>query len=133
MSSRAKSIDTVERFYRALMAGEDVGSFFDDESFWLVPGGTEISGEFKGREAIASLFARMREIAQGTFRSAAADLVDIMASEHHCVLLDRFVAERSDGRKLNSYQIWLFHVSGDTLGNCFFYLEDPDGFDAFWS
>lgn len=128
-----EDMKVVERFYRALMGGKDLARYFDDESFFYVPGSTEISGEFKGKEAVASLFVKMRELTEGTLRPFLKDSLDVMASEHHCVLLDRLLAERPDGRRLDSQEAWVIHVNDNKLGNSFIYLGDPDSFDTFWS
>lgn len=120
-------------FYRALWAGNDIGPFLDDRSFLHVPGRTEIAGDFKGRDAIVSLFTKMQELTGGTLRPYRPDTVDILVGEAHCALLDRLVAEREDGRRLDSFQMCLTHVEEGKLGSSFVYLEDPEGFEAFWS
>jgi len=111
---------------------EGLGGLFRDDALVSIAGRGSISGEHHGPAAIASDLARMRDLTGGSFRAFAPDVYDVLVSDRHTVLVDRYVAERG-GRRLDSHEVWLVSIDGGRIRDCIQYLHDQPAFDEFWS
>lgn len=127
-------VAVVKRFYDAFLADDfaALAALLADDVFWLVDGRTQISGEYHGRESVAALFRRMKELTGGTFRPAGPETWDILVSPHHIALVDLFRATRN-GRSLNSHEAWVMHLQGGKITSGFHYIESVSNFLDFWS
>lgn len=87
----------VRRALAALQEG-DLARFaemFSPDATWHVPGVSPLSGDYRGRNAILMLFARIAGIAGGSYRF---ELLDVMASDRHVVHWQRVQATRGARR-----------------------------------
>lgn len=77
----------VEQFYVALIAGDAgaVSALVRDDTFIAVPG-----HEGKGSEHLAALATAL---ARDGFRTWNAESYDVLVSEHHGIVLDRWLVE----------------------------------------
>ena len=124
----------VERFRRAILDGDDdaLRSSLSDEVFFAFGGESPFAGTYSGPEEVVSLFRAIRERSGSTFAPADPNSFDVLESEYHCALLDRWVARRGDS-ELSSHQVWVLHLKDGRVGDGFIYFENQRGFDAFWT
>lgn len=105
--------ETVRRALAALEAG-DLARFaemFAPDATWHVPGVSPISGDYRGRNAILMLFARIAGIADGSYRF---DVVDVMASDRHVVHWQR-VRATCGARRLEIEETIVSRVVGGRI------------------
>src|SRR5437588_10268539 len=104
-------LDVAMRFRAAMTSGTNEGldELFHGDARVSIAGRGSISGEHHGPGAISSLLARMRELTAGTLRPFTPDVFDVLVSDRHVVLVDRYQAERGD-RCLASHEVWLGNV-----------------------
>jgi uncharacterized protein len=79
--------------YQAFAAGDmaRLAELFADDIVWHSPGDNP-PGEYRGRDAVFALFARLAEETGGTFR---ADVHDLLANDEHGVGLVTVTARRA--------------------------------------
>jgi ketosteroid isomerase-like protein len=126
--------DLVVHFYRAFLAAdrEALAEVVAPEAAWVVRLNTVLSGAHVGPKGIAALRRQIDELSAGTWRPLREDSFDIATSRWHAVIMDRFVAERGEGR-LDSHEAVIVTVVGGRITRLFHYLHDPAAFGAFWS
>lgn len=81
---------------------------------------------------MASLRERIAEVTDRTWQPLRDDSVDIAASLWHAVIMDRYVARRSD-RRLDSHEAVILAVESGCIVRLFHYLHDPASYAEFWA
>lgn len=79
--------DLIRRFFAGYGDRSAVLAVFAPEAVWREPGGSPISGEYVGPEAIADLIDDILERSDGTFR--IVEVVDVVANDHNGLALVR--------------------------------------------
>jgi ketosteroid isomerase-like protein len=69
-------------------------------------GRNQLSGEYRGREAVFGLFGKLAELTEGSFR---ADLHAVFADDEHGVALAVVTASRG-GRSIEVNEAHVFHL-----------------------
>ena len=108
----AQDLDTIET-----LVADDVVAHF--------PGTNKVSGTYKGREQVFSVFAKGDELTGGTFER---ELHDVTASDDHIVILVRIRAQRDD--KIitwNGANVW--HVRDGKLTEVWLLSDDQAATD----
>src|SRR5687768_7761334 len=97
---------TVETFRRAILDGDDgaLRACLSDAALFAISGRSALAGTYEGPDAVVALFRRIRELSGGTFRPSDPNSYDVLESEYHCALIDRWLAERDD-RMLASHEV----------------------------
>ena len=123
--------EVVRHWFEALERGDidDAAELLAPEITWHVPGRSPVSGEYRGREAVAGAFRTFRERTGGTFH---AELVDVVSSSATVVALVRNTGRRGE-RLLDSGQALQFRVTGGQIAEIWTYVDDLYAVDAFWS
>ena len=78
---------------------------FAEDLVWHEGGRNQISGDYRGREAVFGFFGKTMELTQGAFR---VDLHDVLADDEHGVALVALSASR-DGRSVNVNGVDVYH------------------------
>lgn len=130
----SQAVTAVERFRKAMLEGDEdaLAATLAENVFWAIGGECPLSGSYAGRDSVVSLFRVMRELSEGTLRPAGPNTYDVLESEYHCALIDRWLAERDD-RSLDSHEAWIIHLSDGLVSDGFHYFSDQRAFEAFWS
>src|SRR5262249_39179662 len=68
-----------------------LNDLFAEDLLWHDAGRNQLSGEYRGREAVFGLFGKIVEITEGSFR---ADLHAVLADDEHAVALVVITASR---------------------------------------
>jgi ketosteroid isomerase-like protein len=88
-----------------------------------------VSREYRGRQAIFTLFRLTRRLTGGTYR---ARLLWALANDDHAVAVYRATGER-EGRSLDIEQILLITLRDDRWSEVVAVPVDSDAFAAFWA
>jgi ketosteroid isomerase-like protein len=124
-----------ERFYRGFVAADRdaIADTVGEDAIWAIAGNSLLAGEHRGPAGIVALRELIARLTDGTWRPLREDSFDIAVSEHHAVIMDRFLAERA-GRKLDSHEAIVVARAGcGPIYRLFHYLYDPTTHAAFWS
>lgn len=117
--------------YEAFGAGDldTIREIFADDITWHVGGRSPLAGDYRGKDEVFGLFARLGELSGGTFR---IDVHDVLANDEHAVVLGTSRAER-DGRQLNDNGVAVYHNRDGKVVEAWFHPGDQYATDEFWS
>jgi uncharacterized protein len=118
----------VRQGYEAFIAGdmEWMNEHLHENVVWHVPGKNQLSGDYRGREAVLGFFAKSVEIALPEF-----DIHDVTASEDHVVALYTLTSRKPDGSEFTSKNAQVFHIDNGQALEAWTLDEDLEGFDRF--
>jgi ketosteroid isomerase-like protein len=106
-----------------------IAEVFADDAEWHEPGSGPISGRYRGRAAVASLFRAVLDRSEGTFRIVEID--DVLASDRHgCVLV--LVEAEHAGRYIRTTDAIVFDIHDGKIVRGRVLSEDQTEVDAFW-
>jgi ketosteroid isomerase-like protein len=106
-----------------------IAEVFAEDGEWHEPGDGPISGRYRGREQVASLFAAVLSRSGDSFR--VVDIVDVLANdEHGCVFLD--VEANREGRYIRTVDAIVFDLRDGQVVRGRVLSEDQAEVDAFW-
>jgi uncharacterized protein len=122
--------DLARRGYEAFANGDmqTLNELFADDIVWHSPGRNPLSGDFKGKDQVFQLFARLAEVTGGTFRQ---ELHDVMANDEHVVALAEVTAQR-EGKSFHDRSVNLFHISDGKVTEFWLYPGDQYAADEFF-
>jgi len=123
--------DLVRRGYAAFGSGDmaTLGELFADDLVWHVGGRNSITGDYKGKNEVFGLFARLAEETAGTLR---LDIHDALANDEHAVALVKSTGQRA-GKSLDDNGVQIFHVRDGKVTESWFHSADQYASDEFWS
>lgn len=129
--SEHPNVTLVRLLYDASAAGDaEALSTLMSDCVWHVPGENLLAGTYRGSDEILGLFARGRELTDGTL---TFDVHDVLGDGDHAAGLDRVTARRPDGRTIELSRIVIAHVTDGRLIEIWLHPEDQYTFDEFWS
>ena len=124
-----QTVDVATRFYRALLEDDQAGleATVDPDVF------VGLAGEERhGLEQLKAFAHRLRTVTGGSLRRWSSDSADIVGSEYHGVILDRWLAER-DGEKLDQHlAIVVADLKAGRATAVFIYGYDTVALRQFW-
>ena len=124
-------IELFRRTYAAFTTGDmdALAEVVAEDVVWHTPGRNPLSGDYEGRDATLTSFAREFELSGGTY---AVELHDVLADDDHTVALLRCTAQR-DGKTLDMNYVLVFHISGGKITEAWELWTDQGVLDDFWS
>lgn len=121
---------TIREFYdaRTRRDWDAVGSFFTGEVGYHEPGEEDHSGNFKGRDEVVALLAKLVHVTEGTFQLDPDGFLNL---DQHSATVVNWSAER-DGRRAEGRELAIFRFDGDRIAEVWFYNEpaNPEAFSA---
>lgn len=120
----------IREIFAAYQRG-DVGPFADalaPEVVWVVPGDSQLAGQYKGLGGILELFEKAQTASGGTYQQS---LVDVLVGESLVAVLYRATGRRSDA-SLDIEMILMCRLDGHLLTHITALPCDPEAFQAFW-
>ncbi|MEU6380212.1 nuclear transport factor 2 family protein [Streptomyces sp. NPDC046909] len=122
----------VRRGYEAFSRGdmETLRGLMAGDATHHVPGSHQLSGDYKGQDAIIDMYRRLGEETGGTMRVQLRYL--LVDGRGHVMALHRFTAERQ-GRSIDETGGIVFRVVGDKVTDLDECAENIDAVDAFWA
>lgn len=127
-----KYMTLVRRGYEAFNSGDmaTLREILSHDVAQHVPGNSQISGEYKGIDAVLGLYGKLAELTGGNFR---ADLIDVFGDGHgHVTALHQITATRDGVTRVNRGTI-LFTFLGDRATDLVQMASDLPGDDAFFA
>ena len=127
----AQNAELIQRAYQAFSGGDlaTVFGILGQDITWHVPGSSPLSGDYKGREQVASFFGATMELSGGTF---TIDVRDILAQGDQVVVLCTVAAERH-GQSWSSPEVHVWRVEGDQAMDFREFQGAERTEDEFWS
>ena len=121
--------DLVMKGFAAFAAGDmaTMDQVIADDAVWHSLGRGIISGDFRGKEAIFGLFAKVAQEAE-----IQQDIHALLADDDHAVALVKGSATRR-GKTLAMDQVFVFHVAGGKATEVWVSTADPYAADEFWA
>ena len=125
------NVELLRRGYVAYGAGDldTINELFHDDVVWHVAGRGAIAGEYKGKEQVFGLFAKIAELSDGT---ATIDVHDLLADDEHGVALVRESATRG-GRSHEGNASHVFHIRDGKVTEFWDAQVDQYANDEFWA
>jgi hypothetical protein len=113
--------------YAAFAAGDldTVQSLFSADITWHNSGSNQVSGDYRGHEAVLGMFGKIMESTGGSFR---LDIHDILANDTHGVVLVTAHATR-DGRDVSVREANIWHMSGGKATEFWDFAENQADLD----
>jgi uncharacterized protein len=79
---------------------------FADDIVWHVAGRSQLSGDYKGRDAVFGFFGKLMELTGGTSK---LEVHDILANDDHAIALLTSSGTRGD-KSFTGQDVHVFHV-----------------------
>lgn len=121
---------TIREFYdaRARRDWNGVGSLLADEVGYHEPGEEDHSGDFKGRDEVVALLAKLVDVTEGTFQLDPDGFLNL---DQHSATIVNWSAER-EGRRSEGRELAIFRFEDGKIAEVWFYNEpaDPEAFSA---
>jgi uncharacterized protein len=94
--------------YTAFAKGDfaALNDLFAEDLLWYVGGRNQLSGEYRGRDAVYGFFGKLMEVTEGSFH---LDLHAVFADDEHAVALVIGTASRG-GRSIEANEAHVFHL-----------------------
>jgi uncharacterized protein len=123
--------DLLRRGYAAFAAGdiETVLGIFSDDILWHIGGSNQLTGDYRGHEAVMGFFGRMMEITGGTFH---LDIHDVLANDTHGTVLVTAHAER-DGQPLTAREVNVWHLADGKGTEFWAFAEETSDIDRMFA
>jgi ketosteroid isomerase-like protein len=83
-----------------------LNDLFAEDLRWHEGGRTQLSGEYRGLEAVYGLFGKLMEVTEGSFHQ---DLHAVFADDEHAVVLVTITASRG-GRSIHVNGVHIMHL-----------------------
>lgn len=118
-------------YNEALMKGDFAGAFevMADEIKWHQPGNNPLSGVVVGKQALGEHLGKFAKKSNGTFK-----VITNWASSNGCFVAANvtFVAEHSNGDKLEMNGIDLFRIENGKIREVWLFSSEQSVEDGFW-
>lgn len=123
--------DVIRRAYELFGEGKvaEAAELFAPDAVWNHPGQNALSGEYRGRDAIAKEFLPKHYVLSGG--SYRATLLDLADGEERTFALQHSQAER-DGQSIDYFVCHIFRVEHGLIREVHTYPYDARAQDAFW-
>jgi ketosteroid isomerase-like protein len=121
------NVARIEDGYAAFAKGDfDVlTDLFADNIVWHSGGRNQLTGEYRGQEAVFGYFAKLMEATDGTFR---IDLHAVLADDEHGVALAVVTASR-DGSSITTNEADVMHLRDGKVTEFWTTSVDTRAFD----
>ena len=126
------NVERARRAYEAYDRGDmaAISEQLADDTVWHMGGSGSLAGEYRGKDAVFGLLAKIMELSGGTFK---LKVHDILANDDHVVTLAGQTAER-DGKRFESNVIHVSHPDAEGRTKEFWVFQEKQAeADAFFS
>ena len=124
-------LDLLHSRYRARSKGgqEALNGIIADNVVWHVAGKSQVSGDYRGPEAVFGLFARMEVLVGGTL---SVEDQDFFTSDERTVVLFKMTSTRGN-KTLTANRCEVARWHDGQITEAWVFTSDQYGFDEFWS
>jgi ketosteroid isomerase-like protein len=122
---------TIRAGYEAFGKGDipAVAQLLADDIAWHIPGRSDLSGDYRGRDEVIAFFTQVAQRSEGSFR---LEIHDLLASDEHVVAIVTEIAHRGD-QVLNARTTHVWHVRDGQATEFWALAADGYALDEFWS
>ncbi len=126
------NVEILRRGHEAFARGDmtALAEIIAEDTVWHWPGRSQVSGVFRGREAVFAVFAKLGELSEGTFRIVEDH--DFLGTDEHGVALFRVTGTRG-GKTLNVNVCEVVHVRNGQIVEEWLSFDDQYAADDFWA
>jgi uncharacterized protein len=103
---------------------------FSPDIVWHQGGRNQISGDYRGVDAVIGLFGKLFQLTDGTFR---VELHDMLTSDEHVVVLARTTGQRAGKTIQHGEYSHVCHFRDDKLTEAWIVNVDPYEIDEFFA
>ena len=124
------NVELLRKGYAAFGAGDmqTVDALLSDDIVWHSPGNNPLAGDYKGKDQVFGLFAKLVELTEGTFRQ---EIHDLLANDEHAVALCTLSASR--GSKSVEFPVAnVSHIRDGRVTEFWTATTDPQASIDFW-
>ncbi len=124
--------ELLRRGHEAFASGDmaALAEIIAEDTVWTWAGKSQISGVFRGREAVFAAFAKLPELTEGTFR--IEENHDFLGTDEHAVALFRVTGTRGD-KTLHANVCEVVHIRNGQIVEEWLSFDDLYAVDDFWS
>ncbi len=128
--SKHLNLVTAQKLWTSIAAGdvEALARVISADCVWVMPGSSELAGEYTGRDEAISLMARVGELCD----QLKSDLLDIYVNDRGSVLRYSLHATRGD-RAIETEHLFRIEVDRGVITKAVFVPIDQSLYDAFWA
>ncbi len=109
--------------------GRALAKVLTEESRWVIPGGSALSGVYTGPDEI---FGFWKRVAAQTGGGLKLTVDDVLANDRRGVALVTASGTRDD-RRLDERQVAVFELLDGKVTSATFIYEDPAAYEGFWA
>ena len=108
--------------YAAFSSGDmdAMNEFIPENAVWHVTGHSQLSGDYKGRDAVYGYFGKLMEITGGTFK---ATLLFVLADDDHSMAVQRSEAT-FNGKPVSTTDVLIDRAENGEAVETWIYFED---------
>jgi len=120
----------MRRLYQAFGEGDadTLNELISQDVIWHVPGKSQVSGKYSGRQQVFGFFERLFELSGGTLKG---EVHDVFASGEHGIILDRETATRGE-KELDVHLALVVHIRDGQITEAWDLVSDQYAWDEFW-
>jgi uncharacterized protein len=121
------NVARIRDLYAASAEGDSavLNDLFAEDLMWHEGGRNQLSGEYRGREAVFGYFGKLMEVTEGSFH---LDLHAVFADDEHAVALVVATASRG-GRSIKVNAVDVMHLRDGKVVEVWAACTDPYAFD----
>jgi ketosteroid isomerase-like protein len=123
--------DLLRRGYAAFGSGdlETVFGLFADDVVWHNGGSNQLTGDYRGHDAVMAMFGKLLEVTGGTLQ---LELHDVLANDTHGTVLVTAHAER-DGQPIDVREVNVWHLADGKATEFWVFAEDTAELDKMFA
>jgi len=124
--------DLVRQGYKAFGEGDldTLRSLFAPDAVHVAPGSNQVSGEYKGIDAVLGYYGKLFELSDGTF---SAELKTVKVEGDDTVVTTHRDSAQRGGKTLDQDEQLTFTISGGKIARVVENHSDAAAYDAFWA
>jgi ketosteroid isomerase-like protein len=123
--------DLLRRGYAAFGSGdlETVFGLFADDIVWHNGGSNQLTGDYRGHDAVMGMFGKLLEVTGGTLQ---LELHDVLANDTHGTVLVTAHAERG-GQPIDVREVNVWHLADGKATEFWVFAEDTAELDKMFA
>jgi uncharacterized protein len=124
--------ELVTKGYEMFNSGdmEGLAAIFADDAVHVFPGNSQVSGEYKGRDACFQLYGKLGQLSGGTFR---APLESTTAKGDNGVVAKHRHTGKRDGKSIDVEETLTFTITDGKISRLESSFADQAAVDDFWA
>ena len=125
------NVERLRKGYNAYSTGDMavLNDLFAEDILWHIAGRSQLSGDYKGRDAVFGFFGKLMELSGGT---SSLEVHDLLANDEHGVALVTGSGERN-GKSFRGADVHTFHFRDGKVVEFWDSPLDQYEADEFWA